>query len=215
MEHQPVCKDDRQRCRKGQVAERHVRVAGFDGHSDKIQAAGAGVLHINQRIPHAADHTAADGGQHAVPLVHRQRSQHIVRKNGKQHHAPHAAEKEILAQVLEADQHNGDVHNNVGHTNGQTKQAEQNGTDTGHTGYRHPGRHSKAVQAKGRNKTADDLQRQVFPAGIRHILSPASAACAGIFVGAAGIICRPSCGGKQTFRPSASGSVPGCSAAGG
>ena len=193
MEHQPVCKDDRQRCCKGQVAERHVRVAGFDGHGDKIQAAGAGVLHINQRIPHAADHTAADGGQHAVPLVHRQRSQHIVRKNGKQHHAPHAAEKEILAQVLEADQHNGDVHNNVGHTNRQTKQAEQNGTDTGHTGY----------------------QRQVFPAGIRHILSPASAACAGIFVGAAGIICRPSCGGKQTFRPSASGSVPGCSAAGG
>ena len=57
MEHQPVCKDDRQRCRKGQVAERHVRVAGFDGHGDKIQAAGAGVLHINQRIPHAADHT--------------------------------------------------------------------------------------------------------------------------------------------------------------
>ena len=51
MEHQPVCKDDRQRCRKGQVAERHVRVAGFDGHGDKIQAAGAGVLHINQRIP--------------------------------------------------------------------------------------------------------------------------------------------------------------------
>lgn len=83
-----------------------MRVAGFDGHGDKIQAAGAGVLHINQRIPHAADHTAADGGQHAVPLVHRQRSQHIVRKNGKQHHAPHAAEKEILAQVLEADQHN-------------------------------------------------------------------------------------------------------------
>ena len=71
-EDDPVGQDDRKRRPEGQVAEGHVGMLDLDGHGDEVHAAGAGVLHVDQGISDAADDTAADGSQHAVPGVDRQ-----------------------------------------------------------------------------------------------------------------------------------------------
>lgn len=95
---------------------------GLDGHGDEVQAAGAGILHIDQRIANAADDAAADGGKHPIPFIDRQKGQHKVGKKGEQQHTAQAAQEKVLAQSLIADQNDGDVQNKIGHADGQAEQ---------------------------------------------------------------------------------------------
>ena len=160
-EHRAVEQNHRQRRAEGDVAERQVRALGLDGHGDEVQTAGAGVLHIDQRVADAHHHAAAQGGQHAVAGVHRQHGQKIIGKNGKQDHAPQTADKERTAQQFIAEQDDGDVDKNVAQTHGNVKQAVQDSTDTGNARNGDFGCHRKAVDARRRDKAAHDLQQYI------------------------------------------------------
>ena len=172
MENHAVQHNDRQRRRKGQIAEGQVRVLDLDGHGDKIQAAGAGVLHIDQRIADAADHAAADGRQQAVPLIDGQVRQDGIGVDGKHNHTEQAAQKERTTEFFIAEQHNGDVQHNGGNTDGQPEQAVQNGADARDTGDRHARRHGKAVNAQRGNEAADGFQQKVDPLVFCHRCVP-------------------------------------------
>ena len=161
VEHQPVGNNNSQRRGKGDVAERQVRPLDLDRHRDKVDAAGAGVLHIDQRIADAADDTAAQRRQQAVAGVDRQDGQQIVGKQGKQHHAAQAAQQKRLAQHLIAEQDDGNIDEHVGQAHRDAKQAIKNGADARNAGDGHPRGHGKAVDARCRDKAAQYFQQQV------------------------------------------------------
>ena len=172
MEHQTVGHNDSQRRRKGDVAKGQVRVLDLDGHRDKVDTAGAGVLHVDQRIADAADDAAAQGGQQAVAGVDRHHGQQIVGKHGEQHHAAHAAQQKRLAQHLVAEQDDGDIDEHVGQAHGDTEQTVQDGADARNTGNRHTRCHGKAVDAGSRDKAAQHLQQQVYVFVLGHDVPP-------------------------------------------
>ena len=146
-EHQPVGQDDRQRRAEGDVAEGQVPPLGLDGHGDEVQAAGAGVLHIDQRVADAADHAAAQGRQQAVPAIFRQVGQHIVGEQREEDHAAKAAQKEGPPQQFVTAQDDGDVDKDVAQAHGHAEKAVQDGAQARHAGDRDLRRHGKAVDA--------------------------------------------------------------------
>lgn len=123
LEHRTVEQDNRQRRRKRDVAERQVRMPCLDAHGDEVKAAGARVVHVDQRIADTADHAAANRRQQAVPLVDRHQRQQIVRKDCKEHHAVDTANKERSAKQFIGAEDDGDVDEHIAQAHGDAEQA--------------------------------------------------------------------------------------------
>lgn len=161
MENGTVEKDDRQCCPEGEIAKRQVRALGFDGHGNKIDTTGAGILHIDQSVTDAAYDAAADGRQQTVAGIHRHDRQQIVGEQSKEDHAAQAAQQKGTAQQFVAEKDNGHIDDDIAQAHGKAEQAVKNGTDTGDAGDRHFGSHGKAVDACSRDEASQHLQQQV------------------------------------------------------
>ena len=160
--------DDGQRRRKGDVAERQIRVAGFDSHCDEVEAACAGVVHVDQCIADAADHTGADRGQQAVALIDRQQRQHIVGGDGKEYHAVDAAQEESAPKQLVGAQDDRNVDQHIAQAHRHAEQAVQDGADARNAGDRDTGRNGKAVDACRGDQAAECLQQEIQGFVFRH-----------------------------------------------
>lgn len=168
VKHRTVEQDDRQCRTEGQVSEGQVGMFCLDGHGYEVDSTGTGVLHVDQGVANAADHTAADGGQQPVAGVNRHKGQQVVGEYGKQNHAAQAAQQEGTAQQLVAEKDDGHIDEHIAQAHGQAEQAVENGADAGHAGNRNFRRHGKAVDACGRNKAAQHFQQQVDFFILRH-----------------------------------------------